>query len=94
MTEDQRERMPLGRIAIAEADRKVLHPEDLKEALDDHARGSWGGCDALERYENEQALRTGGSVGSEFCDRNGVRFLVVTEGSRTVTRVTVLEEDE
>ena len=46
MTEETQKRMPLGRIVITEGDRTLLNPEDLGRALESHAGGFWGGCDA------------------------------------------------
>jgi hypothetical protein len=83
---------PLGQCVITANARDVLHPEDVKLAIDRHASGDWGDLCDSDRAENELALASALRLFSRYRDRWGQKFYVITEHDRSVTTV-LLPED-
>src|SRR6476619_3487571 len=91
---DKEAKFKLGRIVVEKESQEVLHPEDVKRALDSHAQGNWGHVDAYDRNWNEQAIMTGASISSLYYDRNDVEFWVTTNGKHTLTVVELAPDFE
>ena len=85
--------LPLGRIVATAGALKLLseigaHPF---EYLARHATGDWGELCALDRRQNQIALRDGLRVFSSY-DVPAGRVWVVTEADRSVTTILLPEE--
>ena len=78
---------PLGQCVITANANDTLHPEDVKLALDRHARGDWGELCEHDRKENEVGLAQGLRLFSRYQGRCGTYFYVITEHDRSVTTV-------
>ena len=85
-------RFPLGRCVITASASDALDPDDVKSALDRHARGDWGELCEHDRKENELGLSQGLRLFSRYQSRSGKPFYVITEHDRSVTTV-LLPED-
>ena len=83
---------PLGQCVITATAKDTLHPEDVKLAMDRHARGDWGELCQHDWKENEISLAQGLRLFSRYKDRCGTCFYVITEHDRSVTTV-LLPED-
>ena len=83
---------PLGQCVVTANAKDALHPEDVKLALDRHARGDWGDLCRHDWDENQVALAQGLRLFSRYKDRCGTSFYVITEHDRSVTTV-LLPED-
>jgi hypothetical protein len=83
---------PLGERVITANARDTLHPEDVKLSLDRHARGDWGELCQDDWKENEMSLAQGLRLFSNYADRSGKSFYIITEHDRSVTTV-LLPED-
>lgn len=82
----------LGRTVITANALEQLHREDVATSLARHARQDWGDLDPEDRQENELSLKEGFRLLSAYCDRNGIKFWIITEADRSVTTV-LLPED-
>ena len=78
---------PMGQCVITANAKDALHPEDVKQALDRHARGDWGELCADDWQENEVALSQHLRLFSRYKDRDGTSFYIITEHDRSVTTV-------
>ena len=83
---------PLGRCVITANASDALDPDDVKSALDRHARGDWGELCEHDLKENELGLAQGLRLFSRYQSRCGRHFYVITEHDRSVTTV-LLPED-
>jgi hypothetical protein len=83
---------PLGECVITANAKDTLHPEDVKLSLDRHARGDWGELCQDDWKENEIGLAQGLRLFSNYTDRFGKSFYIITEHDRSVTTV-LLPED-
>ena len=83
---------PLGRIVTTRTALDVLHPADVKLALDRHAIGDWGEVGQDDWRENEIALQQGLRLFSIYRDRSQTKFYIITEADRSATTV-LLPED-
>ena len=83
---------PLGQCVITANAKDTLHPEDVKQSFDRHARGDWGELCQHDWKENEVALAQGLRLFSRYKDRAGTYFYIITEHDRSVTTV-LLPED-
>ena len=82
---------PLGQTVITRS-ALGLYPEDVYAALRRHAVGDWGEVCPEDWAENDLSLRQGLRLVSAYRDRNGSRFLVITEADRSATTI-LLPED-
>ena len=78
---------PLGQLVITTNAADELHPLDVRDALDRHARGDWGEVCAEDAAENELSITEGLRLLSAYTDRNGVKFWIITEWDRSLTNV-------
>ena len=83
---------PLGQCLVTANAKDGLHPEDVKLALDRHARGDWGDLCRQDWDENQIALAQDLRLFSRYKDRCGTSFYIITEHDRSVTTV-LLPED-
>ena len=83
---------PLGQCAITANAGVTLNPEDVKLALDRHARGDWGELCQHDWKENEVALTQSLRLFSRYKNRHGTYFYIITEHDRSITTV-LLPED-
>jgi len=77
----------LGQIYISPTVEKLIHPEDVQEALRRHERCDWGDCSLFQKVINDRAVQSGDWIISEYHDRQGRKFTIDT---RTYTSVTTL----
>ena len=78
---------PFGQLVITTNADDELHPIDVRDALDRHARGDWGEVCAEDAAENELSITEGLRLLSAYTDRNGVKFWIITEWDRSLTNV-------
>lgn len=83
---------PLGQCVITANANGVLHPEDVKRALDRHAGCDWGDVCESDWKENEAGLTCGLRLFSSYRDRWGQKFYIITEHDRSATTI-LLPED-
>lgn len=84
--------IPLGQTVITPGALAKLHPADIHQAMQRHARGDWGEVCAADRAENELSLKEGCRLLSAFSDRNGTKFWIITEADRSSTCILLPEE--
>ena len=82
----------LGRVCITPNAASQLPHDDVKRALQRHARGDWGEVDDNDCAENNRCVREGCRLLSAYLASNGVRFWIITEANRAATTV-LLPED-
>ena len=85
-------KFPLGQTVSTPGALETLHPEDMFNSLQRHARGDWGDCGEADRQENELSLQEGFRIFSVYHDRKGIKFWIITEADRSST--TILLPDE
>ena len=78
---------PLGQCVITATAKDALNPEDVKLAMDRHARGDWGDLLQTDWKENEISLTYDLRLFSRYTDRSGICFWIITEADRSVTTV-------
>ena len=67
--------------ALAEAD------QGPREFLDRHLSGDWGEVSSEDWTLNDQSLREGSRVLSNYTLKTGVSIWIITEGDRSVTTI-------
>lgn len=82
----------LGQTVITRNALEILHPFDVQQSLERHARGDWGNLCAEDVSANESALLEGDRLFSTYHDRDQTAFYIITESDRSVTTV-LLPED-
>jgi len=85
-------RFPFGQTVITRTAMNILHAEDVLAGLERHALGDWGDLCPEDRAENELSLYENRRLFSEYSDRNGRTFFIITEADRSATTV-LLPED-
>jgi hypothetical protein len=78
---------PLGECVITANAKDALIPEDVKVAVDRHARGDWGDLCQSDWKENEISLAQNLRLFSRYKDRSGICFWIITEADRSATTV-------
>lgn len=86
-------RFELGETVITPSAEKILNAEDVQACLRRHANGDWGDCCPEDCKANELSLALDRRLISVFHDRNGVKFLIVTEGGCFATTVVLPDDD-
>ena len=65
-----------------------VHPTDAREAISKHLQGNWGDATPNEKFNNGQNVwRRKDAVISRHVDRNGVKFVIMTEFACRATTV-------
>ena len=77
----------LGEIVITSAADEKLAPLDVSRAVSRHSQGDWGEVSEDDRAANERAVQTGSRLMSEYHDRKGTAFWIITEADRRTTTV-------
>lgn len=85
-------RVPLGRLFITQGALAALSAEDVRLALGRHLRGDWGDVGPEDWEENELSLREGFRLLSAYESASGVKFWVITEADRSMTKILLPEE--
>ena len=85
--------LPLGRVVATPGALELLSEagDDPFDYLSRHATGDWGELCAVDRRQNETALREGERVFSSYETQAG-QVWVITEADRSVTTI-LLPED-
>lgn len=65
---------------------QVAHA-DINKAFLRHLSGDWGDVSQDDTQSNNQALKNGGRLLSEYHSAQGVKFWIITEADRSVTTV-------
>lgn len=79
-------RFNVGHVSIAA---KNVHNADAWEGIRKHLNGDWGEASGNEKFNNDQNVwRHKECVISRHRDRNGVRFIIVTDFTRHTTTLT------
>ena len=84
--------LPLGQTVITARALDRLHPADVCEALQRHARGDWGDLSETDQAENELSLPQGLRLLSAYHDRKGTKFWIITEPDHSSTVVALAED--
>lgn len=82
----------LGRCVITANAKDILHPDDVRHALNRHAQGDWGELSPDDLAENQRALREGLRLFSRYTDQSGHVHYVITECDRSVTTLLMAED--
>ncbi len=82
----------LGRIVATSHALEVIPDEDILAGITRHQAGDWGELKAEELIANDQSLILGTRLRSAYRSAKGVKFWMITEADRSVTRV-LLPED-
>ena len=82
----------LGRIVTTPHAMEVIPNEDIVTGITRHQAGDWGELKAEELIANDQALVLGTRLRSAYRSTKGVKFWMITEADRSVTRV-ILPKD-
>ena len=82
----------LGRVCITPNAASQVPSDDVRKALQRHARGDWGVVDAHDSAENDRCVDEGCRLLSAYHASNGVKFWIITEADRAHTTV-LLPED-
>lgn len=81
-----------GRIVATPGVLKIVHGDDLTEALNRHLRGDWGDLCDEDKATNDYSFRQGGRLVSEYQTKDKIRFWIITEADRSLTTF-LLPED-
>jgi hypothetical protein len=84
---------PLGAVSVTLRAQEALDAADIVTGITRHARGDWGNLGGANWEENDYSVVNGYQLISEYADRNGVQFLVITTGDRSSTTVLLPEGD-
>lgn len=79
-------KFPFGETVITPGALDALSAESVRVSLGRHAYGDWGELEAEDKRANDRALTHGGRLFSAYIDKNGVKFWIITEADRSVTR--------
>ena len=79
--------IPLGQTVITPGALTNLHPADVHQALQRHARDDWGEVIPEDQAENELSLKEGFRLLSVYNYRNATKFWIITEADRSLTNV-------
>ena len=66
---------------------KQLPQADVARSLLRHITGDWGDLCEEDRRVITEAVRFGEGVLSSYLDRDGTRFLIITEADRSATTI-------
>jgi hypothetical protein len=86
------ESFPLGRVVVTANANNILAVEDIRAALDRHKLCDWGEVSEPDRRANDNAIKCGDRVLSEYTGIGGDKFWIITEADRSYT--TVLMPDD
>lgn len=82
----------LGALVATPSALANVSQDEILVALSRHASGDWGDLDQEDKEANDQALKRGGRLLSEYRSIENVKFWIFTEADRSVTTV-LLPED-
>jgi len=85
-------RFRLGIVAVSFRALDMLFLDDVKVAVDRHRSGDWGIKTPEDIEYNNNAVKFGAEIRSDYQDRNQKHFLVVTDRDRTHTIVLLPDE--
>ena len=77
----------LGEVVITHSASDALSNSDVNSGLIRHMDGDWGDVPAADRRLNQQALKSGERLMSEYRSSKGVRYWIITEWDRSVTTI-------
>jgi hypothetical protein len=78
---------PLGRVVVTANANNILAAEDISVAIDRHKSCDWGEVAEPDRRANDNAIKRGDRVLSEYTGSGGDKFWVITEADRSYTTV-------
>lgn len=82
---------PFGRIKMTPG-AELLAQADVAKCLLRHLEADWGDISNADKRVNDEALLYGSGLLSSYVDRNGKKFMVITEADRSITTVLLPEE--
>jgi hypothetical protein len=82
----------LGEVVITTNANKTLAEDDVFKALARHVSGDWGEVCKEDWKTNDNALKHGERLLSEYTSKDNEKFWIITEWDRSVTTV-LLPED-
>jgi hypothetical protein len=77
----------LGRLFVSPKAAKLISPDEIIYAVARHTAADWGVLNADEWERNDVALRTGARLVSCYQAANGLRFWLITDANRSITKV-------
>ena len=84
---DQSAKFLLGQLVATPNALASVPNDEILLALSRHVRGDWGTLDKEDWDSNEQALKHGGRLFSQYHTIQSVKFWIITECDRSVTTV-------
>ena len=81
----QQDKFPLGRVVITTYSHAKLNPEDVRQALQRHARGDWGEVNKHDQRLNEKNLAHHALLWSAYTTSDGTEFFIITASDRSTT---------
>jgi hypothetical protein len=85
-------KLPIANARLTPLAAKTVYHSDAFWGLLKHCNAYWNHLSKEERRRNFLALQRGEEVRTPFTDRNGVRFVVVTDAKRTETILKLEDE--
>lgn len=79
---------------ITDKAKSVLHTADVQNCLERHAWGDWGECSSEDAAKNDRNREQRLELRSEYTDRNGNNFWIVTEDDNSTTTILLPDEYE
>ncbi len=89
---EAKQKFPLGQVEVTEKARECIESDEIASALVRHGAGDWGVW--LEVEDNELCLQRGRALSSRYVSRAGKVFQVFTNGKRSLTKVSLTDDEE
>jgi hypothetical protein len=83
---------PLGWICITDQALAEIDNDDIRRAMERHAKGDWGEVEDVDIHENNFAIDKYLRIFSVYKDKKGKRFWIITEADRSATTVLLPSE--
>ena len=82
-----------GDVIITRLAKQFVEPEDVAISLFRHERSDWGNLSKDDWFANENSLPKRRPLVSCYRDRKGTGFLIETDATRQITKVSLFDED-
>ena len=84
--------LPLGRMVVTANAGNILSDDDISAALERHKSGDWGEVCESDWKTNDNALKHGERILSQYTSSNDEKFWIITERDRSYTTVLMPED--
>lgn len=82
----------MGQMVATPGSMEKFTPEHLAACVKRHAEGDWGDLCDEDKQSNEDALKHGNRLLSNYEDANGHKLYIITEADRATTTLLLPEE--